>query len=186
MKKILALLLAMMMVFALAACGGNEENPSGSGSNTQGSSEQQDQTSEVDENDASSQPDESDNVNSLEYLAEMEGLPGLTAPAGAVYEQGFMGIVFSKEGGFSKEDKMAYIRSVWDLCKELSPNGIYNNDKLETKYTEITDKYPEFEEGTFESFQVGWVFVHGGKIWSANITGSETIEVYGASLGSVE
>ena len=40
MKKILALLLAMMMVFALAACGGNEENPSGSGSNTQGSSEQ--------------------------------------------------------------------------------------------------------------------------------------------------
>ena len=38
MKKILALLLAMMMVFALAACGGNEENPSGSGSNTQGSS----------------------------------------------------------------------------------------------------------------------------------------------------
>ena len=63
----------------------------------QGSSEQQDRTSEVDENDASSQPDESDNVNSLEYLAEMEGLPGLTAPAGAVYEQGFMGIVFSKE-----------------------------------------------------------------------------------------
>ena len=40
MKKILALLLAMMMVFALAACGGNEETPSGSGSNTQGSSEQ--------------------------------------------------------------------------------------------------------------------------------------------------
>ena len=37
-------------------------------------------------------------------------------------EQGFMGIVFSKEGGFSKEEKMAYIRSVWDLCKELSPN----------------------------------------------------------------
>ena len=40
MKKILALLLVMMMVFALAACGGNEETPSGSGSNTQGSSEQ--------------------------------------------------------------------------------------------------------------------------------------------------
>ena len=52
-----------------------------------------DRTSEADENDASSQPDESDNVNSLEYLAEMEGLPGLIAPAGAVYEQGFMGIV---------------------------------------------------------------------------------------------
>lgn len=188
MKKILALLLAMMMVFALAACGGGNDtpDPSGNGDNTPSSSEQQDHTSNADENDASSQPDKSDNVNSLEDLAEMEGLPGLTSPAGAVYEQGVMGIVFSKEGGFSKEEKMAYIRSVWDLCKELSPNGIYNNDKLETKYTEITDKYPEFEEGTFETFQVGWVFVHGGKIWSANITGDEAIEVYGASLGSVE
>lgn len=37
MKKILAFLLAMTMVFALAACGGNEENPSGGGSNTPGS-----------------------------------------------------------------------------------------------------------------------------------------------------
>lgn len=40
MKKILALLLAMMMVLSFAACGGNEETPSGSGSNTPGSSEQ--------------------------------------------------------------------------------------------------------------------------------------------------
>ena len=35
MKKNLAFLLAMTMVFALAACGGNEENPSGSGTSQQ-------------------------------------------------------------------------------------------------------------------------------------------------------
>ena len=38
MKRIMAFLLCVLLVFALAACGGNEENPSGSGSNTQGSS----------------------------------------------------------------------------------------------------------------------------------------------------
>lgn len=40
MKKLFALLLTMMMVFALAACGGNEETPSGSGTTDPGTSQQ--------------------------------------------------------------------------------------------------------------------------------------------------
>ena len=43
MKKILALALALMMVFALAACGRNEENPSGSNDDTPSNSKQQEQ-----------------------------------------------------------------------------------------------------------------------------------------------
>ena len=45
MKKLITLLLAVMMVFSLAACGGNEENPSGSEDNTPGSSQQDEQPS---------------------------------------------------------------------------------------------------------------------------------------------
>ena len=45
MKKLLALLLAMMMVFALAACGGNDTpDPSGSGTTGPGSSQQPQQS----------------------------------------------------------------------------------------------------------------------------------------------
>lgn len=48
MKKIFVFLLAMTMLFSLAACGGNEETPSGSEDNTLSNSEQQsDKTVEV-------------------------------------------------------------------------------------------------------------------------------------------
>ena len=40
MKKLFALLLAMMMALSLAACGGNEETPSGSGTTDPGTSRQ--------------------------------------------------------------------------------------------------------------------------------------------------
>ena len=40
MKRILALLLAMMMVLSLAACGGNKETPAGSGTTDPGTSQQ--------------------------------------------------------------------------------------------------------------------------------------------------
>lgn len=60
MKKILALLLAMMMVFALAACGGNEETPSGGNDNP--SQSQQEQNSDDGEGE-----DEDENVTSTLY-----------------------------------------------------------------------------------------------------------------------
>ena len=48
MKKLFALLLAMMMVLSLAACGGNDTpDPSGSGSNTPGSSDNGGKTAAV-------------------------------------------------------------------------------------------------------------------------------------------
>ena len=55
MKRLLTPLLALLLTFSLAACGGNEETPSGSGNNTQGSNEQQEQPS--------STPDEGDKDN---------------------------------------------------------------------------------------------------------------------------
>ena len=60
MKKIFAFLLAMMMVFALAACGGNEETPSGGNDNP--SQSQQEQNSDDGEGE-----DEDENVTSTLY-----------------------------------------------------------------------------------------------------------------------
>ncbi|MDO4567488.1 MAG: hypothetical protein Q4B99_00875 [Clostridia bacterium] len=184
MRKAFALLVAMIIVLSLAACGIELPDPTAGDYNTPDGGEQQ--PSDTDEIEASPTPGESDDTDSLEYLLSAEGLPGLTAPEGASYETGMFGVLFTKEGDFTREEKMAYIQYVWDFCSQLSPDGIYNNDQLETKYASITDKYPDFESDTFESFQLEWFFVHDGEIRSASVMGSTTIEVFGFGFGEVE
>lgn len=63
MKKLFALLIALMMVLSLAACGGNEETPSGNNENP--SSNQQNEQNQQDE-----QP--SNNEDGNEELTELE------------------------------------------------------------------------------------------------------------------
>lgn len=66
MKKILALLLAIMMVFALAACGGNEENPSGGTS-------QQEQPSNTSGNGSEQQSGSTSDGDKTHDLTTIEG-----------------------------------------------------------------------------------------------------------------
>lgn len=120
MKKILAFLLAMTMVFALAACGGNEETPSGSGTNDPGSSQQKQQPS--------STPDEGDKDNkqgavsavdwpTAEYITDGMQYSG-TGTITRVTEESdtFMGIdvknIYVYIVGSSLEDVGSYINSL--------------------------------------------------------------------------
>lgn len=83
MKKIFALLIALMMVLALAACGGNEETPSGGGTTDPGTStsqpEQQSGSAPA-ESVESSTPDNT-SESSTEYTqAELTSMVGDTIP----------------------------------------------------------------------------------------------------------
>ena len=57
MKKILALLLVMMLVFSLAACGNNDDNPSGSDNPGTSNQEQTDNTDNSGNGDVDGSPD---------------------------------------------------------------------------------------------------------------------------------
>ena len=75
MKKILALLLTLLMVFTLVACGENEQTPSGSDSTSE--SQQQEQTdpdtSEQDKTPSSGTNDSSDDVETVAGFLKVFG-----------------------------------------------------------------------------------------------------------------
>lgn len=73
MKKILAFLLAMMMVLSLVACGGNEKTPSGSGDNTPSNSEQQGQEDNGQDEDGGN--GSADQIHLLSELAAYSSIP---------------------------------------------------------------------------------------------------------------
>ena len=153
MKKILALALALIMVFALAACGGNEENPSGSNDNTSGNN-----TS-----------DKGEEWSKKLYLT------GLTSPEGSTV--GYIGdkVHLQKDGGFTTEEKEALVKMIWDACMEVSPAGIYDvkgefkdGSVVVTKVKEYSDVSEVMTDG-WETGTIVWAFQNGGvyvkEIW---------------------
>ena len=161
MKKLLALFLAMMMVFALAACGGNEENPSGSNDNTPGNSEQQDQGNNT--------SDEGEEWSKKLYLT------GLTSPEGSTVDYIGDKVHLQKEGGFTTEEKEALVKMIWDACMKISPAGIYDitadfedGSVVVTKVKEYSDVSEVMTDG-WETGTIVWAFQDGGvyvkEIW---------------------
>lgn len=153
MKKILALLLAMMMVFALAACGGNEENPSGSGTTDPGTSQQD-------------QPGNNDgNAGDFAALAEKYSLPGLTAPEGSTVDEWGGGIRFQKDGGFTEEEINTFAQAVWDVCNDISTEGIYNTKTVDTSTGKQGkgDEYASLSE-TMHSDECYWYYTYNDAI----------------------
>ena len=132
MKKFSILLLAMMMVFALAACGGNEETPSGSGGSTPGSSEQDnmDNNQQSDNNENSTEPSLSIDPTLLAEKAAQYRLPGLTLPENstAEFDDSMAQISIIRNEDFTETDLHAYAQTVWELCSEISPDGIYKGE----------------------------------------------------------
>lgn len=131
MKKILAFLLVMMMVFALAACGGNEETPSGSG--TGGTSQHEQPSSTLDEGDNNGEnATEPLNIDPalLAEKAELYRLPGLTLPENstAEFDDAMGKFMIIRNEDFTEDDLHAYAQVLWELCSELSPDGIYKGE----------------------------------------------------------
>ena len=155
MKKLLALLLATMMVFAIAACGGND-TPSGGGNTNNPSQSQNDDGGSGNDN------DEGEEWGKKLYLT------GLTSPEGSTV--GYIGdkVRLQKDGGFTTEEKDALVKRIWDACMEVSPAGIYDvkgefkdGSVVLTKVKEYSDVSEVLTDG-WETGMVVWAFQNGG------------------------
>ncbi len=128
MKRVFALLLALMMCLSLAACGGGNDDKTPSGSNTPPSSGQQTQQ-------PSNTPDADEPDDGGEDWTAGFNLPGLTAPEGSTAELRMYNdkcVTFEKSGGFTEAEVDAFAKQVWDSCMEVSPDGIYVGDETIT------------------------------------------------------
>ena len=152
MKKLFALLIALMMVFSLAACGGGNDtpDPSGSEDNTPSSSQQQEQPS--------STPDEGDDKETVEtnwknaevesYVAEdfAKLTQGVPEPESAYTINGVaivQGLMFDLS---SDDDAEAYKQTIegagFEFVEEYFGVQAYENDTHRVQFsgTSITVK----------------------------------------------
>ena len=145
MKKLLAILLAAMMLLSLAACGNNDDNPSGS-ENNPGTSQSDNQGG------TENQGGEENNGDSLSKVLNDVGLTlESITPAEGIFDHTFDGeaskIYFYMEAG-TKKDAAAYMNKVIDACKAVADGG-----KLYTANSTNELTVPEFSSNvTFYSF----------------------------------
>ena len=179
MKKILALLLTLALLFSLAACGGgNDETPSGGNDDPPASGQQQEQnTPDLDpvEDEPEETPDDGgeaslDNVTDSNYAALAKELFGIDVdPEGdweLVKAESTLtiggGMVISYQGsaaGDAKEMMKAY----YDATADISTAGICIG-----QFDSISEPFADFEaffeEGTKAGGSVGeWIYEYGGK-----------------------
>ena len=150
MKRILAILLAAMMLFSLAACG-NNETPSG------------------DEGGGTSQ---SDNQSGEDWMAKYN-MSNLVVPEGATvtdtksytskkYE-------IKRDTAFTEDEVVAFVESVLDNC-----DGAYKNvyDSAADTYVK-TDVKVASDAGTFnadDESSYSWVYTDDGAEYDIRIT----------------
>lgn len=139
MKKLITLALALLMVLSLAACGGGNDTPDPSGSNDPGTSQQTDpgtSASQQEQTGGDTQNDTDENSTNeplsidpalLAEKAKLYRLPGLTLPENstAEFDDSMAQISIIRNEDFTETDLHAYAQTVWELCSEISPDGIY-------------------------------------------------------------
>ncbi len=209
MKKILAILLAAMMLLSLAACGDNnkpdadKDNPGASqngGENNNGEEnnnggESNDNGGESSDNGGESQPTDEDTFESR--MVEI-ALPGLAMPEGCTYEKAsqavFKGAKLTKEAPWTTDEAKAFIRSVWTLCSELTAHGIFDGSLTDGKvtinkeYGAITEKYSEFDTAELDGFELIWNYTYEGSVYQLKMTqasGSQNVYIYTYRSGTI-
>ncbi len=135
MKKILAILLAAMMVFALAACG-NNETPSGSEGNNSGTSQNGENNGTTQKADGAQMTSDA-KLNSEDTPAVGESyLTGIGKPVGYTVKgteaTGLMtGVKFIPDSGsIAAGDLTAYAAAMWNLCIDQVDGGILGNREV--------------------------------------------------------
>ncbi|WP_148509890.1 LptM family lipoprotein [Hungatella hathewayi] len=192
MKKILALVLAMLMVFCLAACGGanDKPDPSGKGENTPSSSqqEQREQPSNMpseggdsggeDEEEETWEISDKIDIEAFERYAKAQGLPGLKVPKDCDsiqdnHDYDTDPIRFLFTGEISQEVFETYVKSVWKLCKSLSVDGNYSNKMtLDKNNNEVFEKVPLTDiSEVYDSFErtYCWLYTYEGQAWRVSV-----------------
>ena len=202
MKKLLAILLAAMMVFALAACGDNnttdpdKDSPGVSQSGNQGGTENQGgENNNGGENSGNGAQTTED---TFETRMTEVGLPGLAMPEGCAYEQAkssvFKGAKLTKETGWTSDDLKEFIRSAWTRCSELTNAGIFDGTfgggkfTVEKTYDSILDKYPEFDTTELDGFEITWHYTYDGSVYQLKISqasGSNNVAIYTYNTNTV-
>ncbi len=143
MKKLLALLLAMMMVVAFAACdlGGNTDNPGGNTDNpgtSQGGEENPADKSV--KADGAAMDADADHASKYSDIIALSGLE-IGAPVGYACtgkgEAGAMEYVELKptSGSYSVDDVLPYAAALWNLCIDNADGNTITNSKGKTYAT---------------------------------------------------
>ncbi len=172
MKKLLALLLVGMMIFSLAACGG-DKTTSGDDKTPSSSGQQENKTPEADEPEQT--PDEGgeaslDNVTVSNYAALAKELFGIDVDPEGDWElvkadsTGTIGggMVIVYQGSASVESK-ELMKAYYDAAAAVSTAGICIG-----QFDSISEPFADFEaffeEGTKAGGSVGeWIYEYGGK-----------------------
>ena len=142
-RKLFAILLALLMTFSLAACGNNEDKPSGNEDNP-GVSQTDNKGGEDNQGgESSNNGGEENNVDSLSKVLNDVGLTlESITPAEGIFDHTFDGeaskIYFYMEAG-TKKDAAAYMNKVIDACKAVADGG-----KLYTANSTNELTVPEF------------------------------------------
>ena len=151
MKKLLAILLAAMMVFALAACG-NNETPSGSEGGNPGTSQNDTPGGTENQGGENNNGGEGNNGDSLSKVLNDVGLTlESITPAEGIFDHTFDDeankIYFYMEAG-TKKDAASYMNKVIEACKAVADGG-----KLYTANSTNELTVPEFSSNvTFYNF----------------------------------
>jgi hypothetical protein len=131
MKKALLLVLALMLIISLAACGGNTDNPSGNGGNNS-------TNPPASQGGNDTTPSNNVDTKTVEGVLAAVGLkvddvkPGGTTDMNTNNDSTSTGVQFWLEGTkYEDFDAAGYIDKLWDAVKAASDDGgIYNPYKL--------------------------------------------------------
>ena len=177
MKKIIALLLTLALLFSLAACGGGDDDKTPSNDDkTPSSSQQQEQnTPDPVEDEPEQTPDAGgeaslDNVTDSNYAALAKELFGIDVDPEGDWELvkaestgtigGGMGIVYQ---GSATVDSKELMKAYYDATADISTAGICIG-QADSISEPFADFGAFFEEGTKARGSVGeWIYEYGGK-----------------------
>lgn len=177
MRKLFALLLALVMVVSLSACGSGDDNKTPSSDNkTPSNSQQQEQnTPDRVEDEPEQTPDTGgeaslDNVTDSNYAALAKELFGIDVDPEGDWELvkadstgtigGGMGIVYQ---GSATVDSKELMKAYYDATADISTAGICigQADNISEPFADFE---AFFEEGTKARGSVGeWIYEYGGK-----------------------
>ncbi len=203
MKRLLALLLALMMVFALVACNDNGDNPGNTDNpGTSQGGQENPGTQGGEENNGGNETDDPNAAPTMEQLALKACLPGLTALEGCTFEEYWgSGVKFDRNDSLTADDIKTLVEAVWAICADVSADGVYSvtnsggTNTIKESYASLTDKYGadinyvarEDDDGYVSFMQFEWYYTYEGKVRVVQINGNnKEINVKTMDMGTLE